>query len=154
MKYAGDIEVKSSLVFKQKDNENTTTIKPGEQIDPDIQYTLPLEQGAANSVLTNDGSGTLSWELGGISGYSGISGISGYSGIVGISGYSGIVGVSGYSGIVGTSGYSGVSGLSGYSTSDHAALTNLDYNNANHTGFQRTMIWEPAYGSYLIQNPN
>jgi hypothetical protein len=71
----------------------------------------------------------------------------------GTSGYSGASGQSGYSGTLGESGYSGTAGQSGYSgyASDHSKLNNLDYDNAGHVGFQKQMIWEPAYGAYLIE---
>jgi len=38
-----------------------TTFQAGAQGNTNIAYTLPLAQGAANTVLLNDGSGNLSW---------------------------------------------------------------------------------------------
>jgi hypothetical protein len=65
----------------------------------------------------------------------------------------GELGESGYSGLSGYSGVSGQFGYSGYSgPGDHAALSNLDYANAGHSGFQKMLIWEPSYKAYLINN--
>ncbi len=70
---------------------------------------------------------------GGGGGGSGASGYSGYSGKSGFSGVSGYSGKSGFSGFSGVSGFSGATGSPG--TTDHAALSNLDYASAGHTGF-------------------
>jgi hypothetical protein len=45
---------------------NYTSFKAGVQ-SANITYTLPTSQGAAGSILTNDGSGNLSWGNGGVS---------------------------------------------------------------------------------------
>jgi hypothetical protein len=68
-----------------------------------------------------------------------------------ISGYSGSPGQSGYSGAVGPQGLSGYSGAVGPpGTTDHAALSNLSYSTAGHTGFQPTIEWDYDYNTYLI----
>jgi hypothetical protein len=70
------------------------------------------------------------------------------------SGYSGAPGESGYSGAVGPQGPQGLSGYSGAvggpGTTDHAALSNLSYASANHTGFQSGIDWDVDYSTYLI----
>jgi hypothetical protein len=49
-----------SLLFYNSSNTNTVNIQSGETTTS-YTLTLPQEQGAASSVLTNDGSGGLSW---------------------------------------------------------------------------------------------
>jgi hypothetical protein len=73
---------------------------------------------------------------------------------IGVVGYSGYSGTSGYSGWSGYSGYSGRSGYSGYSgnATNHALLTNLAYNVAGHSGFQKALIWDASYEVYLIDH--
>jgi len=44
-------------------------------------------------------------------------------------------------------------GCSGVGTSNHAALTNLDYDNANHTGFQKKIDWDEDYNAFLVDKP-
>ncbi len=48
------------LVFKNNSNANTLTINSG-TTSASYSLTLPTAQGAANAVLTNNGSGVLSW---------------------------------------------------------------------------------------------
>jgi len=43
---------------------------------------------------------------------------------------------------------------SGTGVVDHSKLQNLAYANAKHTGFQKEMIWDEDYLSYLISRPN
>ena len=52
----------------------------------------------------------------------------------------------------GDSGYSGISGYSGATVTSHAALSNLGYINSGHSGFQKELIWETAYQTYLIEH--
>lgn len=40
-----------------------TTMRAGAQGATNVNYTLPLQQGAANTILANNGSGQLSWNL-------------------------------------------------------------------------------------------
>ncbi len=40
-----------------------TTVRAGAQGATHVNYTLPLQQGAANTILANNGSGQLSWNL-------------------------------------------------------------------------------------------
>ena len=47
--------------FKNAAGTNYTSIKAPLSFSANIPYTLPSAQGAASSVLTNNGSGTLSW---------------------------------------------------------------------------------------------
>lgn len=49
-----------SLIFQNSTNANTTTINAG-VFGANITWTLPTAQGGASSVLTNDGTGILSW---------------------------------------------------------------------------------------------
>jgi hypothetical protein len=44
-------------------------------------------------------------------------------------------------------------GCGGTGTSNHAALTNLDYDNANHTGFQKKIDWDDDYNAFLVDKP-
>lgn len=62
-----------------------------------------------------------------------------------------LIGGSGYSGYSGASGFSGYSGYSGVAN-DHATLSNLGYSGSNHTGFQKELIWDTDYLSYLIEH--
>lgn len=41
----------------------------------------------------------------------------------------------------------------GVGTENHAALTNLDYDNANHTGFQKKIDWDDNYNAFLVDKP-
>ena len=63
---SNDNDDAGSLMFMEPSSEgsNLTTFEAGAQSD-DISYVLPVEQGAANSVMSNDGSGNLSWVLNG-----------------------------------------------------------------------------------------
>ena len=54
----------SQLQFQDASEVYVTTFAAGTQ-SGSINYTLPLAQGSANTVLTNDGSGNLSWAPGG-----------------------------------------------------------------------------------------
>ncbi len=47
--------------FEDADGDYYTSFKAPNTLSQNIVYTLPSAQGAANSVLTNNGSGTLSW---------------------------------------------------------------------------------------------
>lgn len=47
-------------------------------------------------------------------------------------------------------GEQGLRGASG-ANSDHALLLNLAYENSNHTGFQRKLIFIPEYHAYEIE---
>ncbi len=38
----------------------------------------------------------------------------------------------------------------GIGTSNHAELSNLDYDNANHTGFQKKIDWDEDYNAFLV----
>jgi hypothetical protein len=53
-----------SIAFSNSTNANTLTIQSG-VTSASYSLTLPPAQGAANSVLTNDGSGILSWSTSG-----------------------------------------------------------------------------------------
>lgn len=48
------------IFFRNSSNANTLTIQSG-ATSADHTLTLPVSQGAANTVLTNDGTGNLSW---------------------------------------------------------------------------------------------
>lgn len=50
----------ASLIFQNSTNANTLTINSG-VTSASHAWTLPLAQGAANTALTNNGSGVLSW---------------------------------------------------------------------------------------------
>lgn len=52
-----------SLLFRNSTNANTLTINSGVTA-ASHSWTLPTAQGAANSLLLNDGSGVLSWNTG------------------------------------------------------------------------------------------
>lgn len=51
----------------------------------------------------------------------------------------------------GVSGYSGVSGQNAEGTTNHAALTNLDYDTSGHTGFQKKMVFDLQLGCYTVE---
>lgn len=53
-----------SLLFRNSTNANTLTINSG-VTSASYALTLPTAQGAANSLLLNDGAGALSWNTGG-----------------------------------------------------------------------------------------
>lgn len=55
-----EIQSGKGLRFIDTDASNSTTINAGNQAT-DITYTLPTAQGAASTLLQNNGSGTLSW---------------------------------------------------------------------------------------------
>lgn len=56
------VDVKGVLILKNSDSfANSLTTSPTQAIN--IAYTLPATQGAANTVLVNNGSGMLSWTL-------------------------------------------------------------------------------------------
>ena len=38
----------------------------------------------------------------------------------------------------------------GLGTTDHAALSNLDYDHAGHTGFQKKIDWDDDYNAFLV----
>lgn len=52
----------ASLIFQNSTNANTLTINSG-VTSASHSWTFPLAQGGANTVLTNDGSGILSWAI-------------------------------------------------------------------------------------------
>jgi hypothetical protein len=52
----------SQLQFETPSGSFATSFQAGSQTT-NIAYTLPISQGAANTVLTNDGSGLLSWSI-------------------------------------------------------------------------------------------
>lgn len=56
-----DSEDNGSIIFNNSTNSNTVTFQSGVTTSTH-SYTLPLAQGSADEVLTNDGSGNLSWE--------------------------------------------------------------------------------------------
>jgi hypothetical protein len=98
------------------------TIFQGGDQSADITYTLPTAQGGTNTVLTNNGSGILSWTNAGTSGTSGTSGSSGTSGTSGSNGSSGTSGTSGSNGSSGTSGTSGTANISALPGSNLTAI--------------------------------
>jgi len=49
----------------------------------------------------------------------------------------------------GLKGDKGATGPAG--TTDHALLSNLDYANSGHIGFQKKMIYDPDYKTYLVE---
>jgi hypothetical protein len=55
----------------------------------------------------------------------------------------------GNQGLMGPMGPTGPIGPGG--TTNHALLTNLDYDNANHTGFQKLLVFIPEYHAYEIE---
>lgn len=63
----GDLRVAQSTVgnagmlYMQGTGVGATTIKAGAQGADNIEYTLPLQQGAASTILSNDGAGALAW---------------------------------------------------------------------------------------------
>lgn len=69
----------------------------------------------------------------GATGPTGLTGPTGPTGLTGATGPTGLTGETGPTGLTGATGVTGPTGVSG--TSDHAALTNLSYASAAHTGF-------------------
>lgn len=55
----------------------------------------------------------------------------------------------GNQGLMGPIGPTGPAGPGG--TTNHAELTNLAYDNANHTGFQKLLVFMPEYHAYEIE---
>lgn len=51
----------TSLTYSAATTRYTSFVASGAQVNSNIQYTLPPAQGAANTVLTNNGGGLLSW---------------------------------------------------------------------------------------------
>ena len=56
-----------SLIFNNSSNANTVSLNTGITAAGGYSLTLPVAQGSAASVLTNNGSGTLTWAAPGIS---------------------------------------------------------------------------------------
>ena len=56
-------ETDGSIILENSTNANTVTVQTG-VTSTSHTYTLPTAQGAADTVLTNDGSGNLSWGVG------------------------------------------------------------------------------------------
>lgn len=55
-------------------------------------------------------------------------------------------------GVVGPTGPTGPRGPTGATgPSDHAELSNLDYENSGHTGFQKTLVYDSAFKAYEIE---
>ena len=63
-----------------------------------------------------------------------------------------IVGPTGATGPKGDTGATGQTGPTGATASDHASLTNLDYDNSGHTGFQKKLVYDPAYKCYVVDS--
>lgn len=65
-RYWGREDGTNSLKFKlvDKDGTNYVAIKSPDTLAGNLTYTLPGIQGASSSVLTNDGSGNLTWSSG------------------------------------------------------------------------------------------
>jgi hypothetical protein len=58
----------------------------------------------------------------------------------------------GKQGLQGPMGPTGPTGPTGpASTTNHALLTNLDYNNAGHIGFQKQLVYVPDFKCYEIE---
>ena len=57
-------------------------------------------------------------------------------------------GLKGATGATGATGPTGPTGPAG--SSDHALLTHLDYDSAGHTGFQKKLLYIPAYHAYEV----
>ena len=68
---------------------------------------------------------------------------------VGISGRNGASGSTGPTGPIGPTGSAGPTGPTG--TNDHSALSNLDYDNAGHTGFQKKLTYNADYKAYEVE---
>jgi hypothetical protein len=71
-------------------------------------------------------------------------GLKGDKGATGATGANSIVpGPTGPTGSIGPTGPAG--------TTDHALLSNLDFDNSGHIGFQKKMIYDPDYKTYLVE---
>jgi hypothetical protein len=58
----------------------------------------------------------------------------------------------GEQGLRGTQGEIGPTGATGPAgTTDHSLLTNLDYDNANHTGFQKQLKYTADFKAYEVE---
>lgn len=62
----------------------------------------------------------------------------------------GIKGDCGNSGSAGPTGPTGPTGAAG--PTDHSLLTNLDYENAGHTGFQKQLVYDSEIGTYIVES--
>ena len=49
----------------------------------------------------------------------------------------------------GLKGDKGATGPAG--TTDHALLSNLDFDNSGHIGFQKKLIYDPSYKAYFVE---
>jgi hypothetical protein len=49
----------------------------------------------------------------------------------------------------GLKGDKGATGPAG--TTNHALLSNLDFDNSGHIGFQKKLIYDPSYKAYLVE---
>ena len=78
----------------------------------------------------------------------------GVAGAIGTTGATGTTGaqstVPGTTGAIGSTGATGTTGAA-TGTMDHALLSNLDYNNSNHIGFQKSLTFVPNYKAYEIE---
>jgi hypothetical protein len=86
----------------------------------------------------------------GLTGPQGITGagLTGPRGLTGPTGYIGHDGATGATGPAGSPG--GATGATGPSITNHALLSNLDYDSAGHTDFQRQLDYDPAFRAYLV----
>jgi hypothetical protein len=104
--------------------------------------------------------GPQGYGLQGLTGPSGARGLTGPRGATGagVTGPRGLTGPAGYIGHDGATGATGPAGSPGGATgatgpagtSNHALLSNLDYDNAAHTDFQRKLIYDEDYRVYLV----
>jgi len=67
----------------------------------------------------------------------------------GLRGTQGEIGPIGPTGTQGPTGPTGATGPAG--TTDHSLLTNLDYDNANHTGFQKQLKYTADFKAYEVE---
>ncbi len=103
-----------SLVFSNNSNSRTVTINSG-ITSATYSLTLPTAQGAASTVLSNNGSGVLSWVApgSGPTGATGPTGVTGAAGADGTNGSAGATGATGPTGVTGTAGSNGSNGAAG-----------------------------------------
>jgi hypothetical protein len=108
---ASGVSGKLELYSEQGVTDYTTIFQPGTQTQ-NVVYTLPVDDGTANQVLTTDGGGVLSWATGG-GGATGPTGPTGAAGVVGPTGPAGTNGAVGATGPAGTNGTNGTNGSVG-----------------------------------------
>ena len=140
-----------SVVYSNASNARTVTMKSG-ITSASYDMTLPVAQGAAGTVLSNDGSGVLSWvapDSGptGATGADGATGPAGADGATGANGATGADGATGLTGATGATGATGETGATGVDGGNAGKLFYLDYTDASDIGGYKVALASPSTNS-------